>query len=391
MAIARPTFKGKYDGKDIWSYKGKVNYSIDDLDERIKLVHKVLNIQKEGEYEFSNDSFWKEVWDTGICKTDLNKTDFLWSETNIATTLESMGTYLLAMDNDEIKEQYKIYKKEEDFKAALAKEKRAIDRFGDNISLDKNNEFKILIPNGNYKLDPKPSISKKDLKKYPPLQDYQNYLDYLSKVIKSDEEKKKLIETLKTKGVTRYSNESKLWGFLVNAIGEVKKDMIKTKELLEQPIIWKQPLKDSGYKSYEELDMFDKSHVLELLRVHRSMEIVDFQDDLNCILFDLSKLISECKFTDTQREVLNMYSRGMTQEKIANELNVTQQAVNQHLNSVVNKIINKYEEYYTDWYYLNVSKGKYKKCSKCGEIKLTQQFSKNGDRLRSQCKQCQQK
>lgn len=391
MAIARPTFKGKYDGKDIWSYKGKVNYSIEDLDERIKLVHKVLNIQKEGEYEFSNDLFWKEVWDTGICKTDLNKTDFLWSETNIATTLESMGTYLLAMDNDETKEQYKIYKKEEDFKAALAKEKRAIDRFGDNISLDKNNEFKILIPNGNYKLDPKPSISKKDLKKYPPLQDYQNYLDYLSKVIKSDEEKKKLIETLKTKGVTRYSNESKLWGFLVNAIGEVKKDMIKTKELLEQPIIWKQPLKDSGYKSYEELDMFDKSHVLELLRVHRSMEIVDFQDDLNCILFDLSKLISECKFTDTQREVLNMYSRGMTQEKIANELNVTQQAVNQHLNSVVNKIINKYEEYYTDWYYLNVSKGKYKKCSKCGEIKLTQQFSKNGDRLRSQCKQCQQK
>lgn len=391
MAIARPTFKGKYDGKDIWSYKGKVNYSIEDLDERIKLVHKVLNIQKEGEYEFSNDLFWKEVWDTGICKTDLNKTDFLWSETNIATTLESMGTYLLAMDNDETKEQYKIYKKEEDFKAALAKEKRAIDRFGDNISLDKNNEFKILIPNGNYKLDPKPSISKKDLKKYAPLQDYQNYLDYLSKVIKSDEEKKKLIETLKTKGVTRYSNESKLWGFLVNAIGEVKKDMIKTKELLEQPIIWKQPLKDSGYKSYEELDMFDKSHVLELLRVHRSMEIVDFQDDLNCILFDLSKLISECKFTDTQREVLNMYSRGMTQEKIANELNVTQQAVNQHLNSVVNKIINKYEEYYTDWYYLNVSKGKYKKCSKCGEIKLTQQFSKNGDRLRSQCKQCQQK
>ena len=391
MAIARPTFKGKYDGKDIWSYKGKVNYSIDDLDERIKLVHKVLNIQKEGEYEVSNDSFWKEVWDTGICKTDLNKTDFLWSETNIATTLESMGTYLLAMDNDETKEQYKIYKKEEDFKAALAKEKRAIDRFGDNISLDKNNEFKILIPNGNYKLDPKPSINKKDLKKYPPLQDYQNYLDYLSKIIKSDEEKKKLIETLKTKGVTRYSNEYKLWGFLVNAIGEVKKDMIKTKELLEQPIVWKQPLKDSGYKSYEELDMFDKSHVLELLRVHRSMEIVDFQDDLNCILFDLSKLISECKFTDTQREVLNMYSRGMTQEKIANELNITQPVVKRHLNAIVNKIINKYEENYSDWYYLNICKGENKTCSKCGDIKLVQQFSKKGNRLQSQCKQCQQK
>lgn len=391
MAIARPTFKGTYEGKNIWDYKNKVNYKIEDLEKRKELLYDILNIEKVGKYEFTNDLFWKEVWNTGVCKAELNKTDFLWSETNIAATLESMGTYLLALDSEENKINYKIYKKEKDFKDALSKEKNAINKYGDNLSLDEKRDFKILIPNGNYKLDPKPTIKKSDLNRYPLLKDYQEYLNYLKTVMKDDDIKKELINTLKSKGIKRYDKESQLFGFLVNATGEVKNDMLKAKDLLEQPIVWKQPLKDSGYKSYEELDMFDANQVMELLRVHRDMDIVDFQDDLNCILFDLNKLINECEFTEQQSKVLNLFSRGMTQDAISKELNIKQQAVNLHLNAIINKIINKYEENYTDWYYLNLCRGEYKKCSLCGEVKLTSQFSKNGDRLRSQCKQCQRK
>ena len=43
---------------------------------------------------------------------------------------------------------------------------------------------------------------------------------------------------------------------------------------------------------------------------------------------------------------------------------------------------------YEEWYYLNIRKGTYKKCSKCGEVKLISQFSKNGNRLRGNCKDC---
>lgn len=391
MAIARPTFKGAYDGKNIWTYKNKINYKIEDLGKRKELLYKILNIEKVGDYEFTNDLFWKEVWNNGVCKAELNKTDFLWSETNVAATLESMGTYLLSLDSEENKINYKIYKKEKDFKDALLKEKNAINKYGDNLSLDEKRDFKILIPNGNYKLDPKPTIKKSDLTKYPLLKHYQDYLNYLKSVMKDDNLKKELIETLKNKGITRYNTESQLWGFLVNAIGEVKNDMLKAKELLEQPIVWKQPLKDSGYKSYEELDMFDECQLMELLRVHRDMDIVDFQDDLNCILFDLNKLINECEFTEQQSKVLNLFSRGMTQDAISKELNIKQQTVNSHLNAIINKLINKYEESYIEWYYLNICRGEYKRCSKCGEIKLVYQFSKKGDRLQSQCKQCQKK
>lgn len=54
------------------------------------------------------------------------------------------------------------------------------------------------------------------------------------------------------------------------------------------------------------------------------------------------------------------------------------------------------EDQFLDWYYLNVEKGKYKKCSRCGEIKLAHNkyFSKNKtskDSFYSICKECRNK
>ena len=51
------------------------------------------------------------------------------------------------------------------------------------------------------------------------------------------------------------------------------------------------------------------------------------------------------------------------------------------------------EDSYLDWYYLNEEKGKYKKCSRCGEVKLAHNkyFSKNKtskDGFYSICKAC---
>ena len=51
------------------------------------------------------------------------------------------------------------------------------------------------------------------------------------------------------------------------------------------------------------------------------------------------------------------------------------------------------EDQWLDWYYLEKEKGKYKRCSRCGQIKLAHNkyFSKNKtskDGLYSICKQC---
>lgn len=60
---------------------------------------------------------------------------------------------------------------------------------------------------------------------------------------------------------------------------------------------------------------------------------------------------------------------------------------------IPNLIASKAEDIYLDWYYLNIEKGKYKKCSRCGQIKLAHNkyFSKNKtskDKFYSICKEC---
>ena len=62
-------------------------------------------------------------------------------------------------------------------------------------------------------------------------------------------------------------------------------------------------------------------------------------------------------------------------------------------NKIPKLIASQAEDDYLDWYYLNIEKGKYKKCSRCGQIKLAHNkyFSKNKtskDGFYSICKAC---
>ena len=207
------------------------------------------------------------------------------------------------------------------------------------------------------------------------MKDYYDFYEYLK------EESKRLWNT---KGLDRKTVIKR--GKIKKMLPEIKKDMLEVKKQLQMPIIWKTPLKDSGEPDYDMLDMFDKNVVKELLKVHKQ---VDLQDDLSCILVDLENLINKVEFTDRQKEVLNMWRNGMCIDDIAKDLKVRQNTISKTLNRAVESIIRKYEEEYENWYYLNIRKGTYKKCNKCGEVKLVSQFDKNGKKgLKSMCKRC---
>lgn len=65
-------------------------------------------------------------------------------------------------------------------------------------------------------------------------------------------------------------------------------------------------------------------------------------------------------------------------------------------NKIPKLIASAAEDEYLNWYYLNIKKGKYKKCSRCGQIKLAHNkyFSKNRtskDNFYSICKCCRNK
>ena len=375
-------FYGKINGKSIGSFL-KFNYNLNTCEERIDFVNEVLEMYRVDGVEFYNEYF-DEVYDQdrkfGKIDIVIGKDKSQYTESNIASALEMIANYILAVDEKDKGINYKIYTSEELFNRAcreynvinsVAKANGGLDmNYGENIS----EAFPIFQLPKNFKKVKDLKVEKKDLEKYPPMKDYTDFYEYLK------EESKRLWNTkgLSKEDMVRRSKIKKI-------LPEIKKDIIEVKKQLQMPIIWKAPLKDNGSADYDELDMFDKNVVKVLLQVHKQ---VDLQDDLSCILVDLDNLINNIKFTERQYEVLELWRNGLTIENISKELHVIQSTVSITLDRAIDSIIKQYEKEYEEWYYLNIRKGTYKKCSKCGEVKLISQFSKNGNRLRGNCKDC---
>ena len=107
------------------------------------------------------------------------------------------------------------------------------------------------------------------------------------------------------------------------------------------------------------------------------------------MLYDLQKVLKEVELTDKQKEILDLWISGYSVDKIAEVLQKNKSVISRALDTMIDKIVSVYEDKIEDWYYLNICKGKYKKCSKCGEIKLISKFDKKGKQgYQSQCKKC---
>ena len=146
MAISNGKFTGTIEGKTIKDYSGKLDYSIENLEKRKEEVSKILNLDKIG----SKDAFWMEVWDMANCKVSLNKIDALWTESNIAQLLESIGTYLIVKDESDVKQEKKRFNR--------PKKETAIDADYSAI------EYDVVKNDKNYRLDPPETIKNSDFK-----------------------------------------------------------------------------------------------------------------------------------------------------------------------------------------------------------------------------------
>lgn len=431
-------FYGEIDNKKIEDYTRNINYNLENVEERIDFVKDKLGIkninnievpdkiwetifEQKGEiklntngkfyidddYEialnynefikwcdendyipeeflYENDylhkSSWREVGDTSNIKLHLNTSDALYSESNVAKALEILGSYILAKDNVENEEEkMKIYNSRELFLRAI-KEECTVNGLSSNST---SPEFAVFKMEKNYKKEIKDVVTADDIKKYPTVKDYTDAYNNILKEYKELGKKQFLT-----------SEENKRKYMLKKNLKSLKNDSIDSKIAFARPIKWKQSLKDNGCPNWDYLDLMDREHVKSLLQVSCSE---DLQDDLSCIRTDLENLIKRTKFTDRQMEVLNLWMMDLPVYSDKNKgikgiseiLNIKGQSVNTALNQAIDNIINAYEEQLEDWYYLNINKGKYKKCSKCGEIKLVQRFDKKGKQgYQSRCKKC---
>ena len=385
MAFNNGFFRGSIGNKTIQDFKNKLDYNIDDIDERKNKVMELLSISEVDGVQFSNEEFWNEVWDMGVCKAGINTDESLWSETNVCLTLESMANYLLAKHTKDKRENIKIYDSYELFKRAI-QEEEAIRKYGE---VEEDGVI-IFRQKKNYKLNPKAAVTSKDKKRFKEINDYDKYKDYLMALRDSKKLREELASKLNLNDNFKLKSSSDVYRFILKHLPLVSDDMLNVKLQRERAIKWKSPLKDSGNEiDWDYLDMFDKDHVKALLAIPKDMEVS------NEIYITRDMLIENADLTDTQKEILNLWRKDKTLQNIADRLGMSHSNVKKHLDKIVDKVINQFEkEYEENHYYLNVVKGKYKKCSCCGEVKLITRFANDSKGLygkKSKCKDCNNK
>jgi hypothetical protein len=382
-------FYGKIDNKGIYDYQiDKDKYKLETIEERIEYIKELLNLQYINGVELNGDLFWDEIFEQKNEKRSHinlspNANEDLATDSNICKLLESLGTYILQPDKEyRKKNKLKIYNNEEEFQKALKKEKSYVCRYGEQINED--DPMIILKPVQNIKLVPKRTINKEYINEHEELRCYQDLINHLNEI----QENKELQNNINKK-----LNQNKNEGWFKYKCDYMKSSLRSDMEYVQNSynplFIPKKLLKDNGAVTWDCLDTLDVTHVKPLLQLYREKEEYDFTSDIDCILYDLGQVLKKVKFTDKQKEVLNLWMKGDTVKNIAKELNRKLPSITGMLDTIVKNIVQAYEEELEDIYYLNICKGEYKRCNKCGKVKLVSKFNKNGSKgLLSICKKC---
>ena len=436
-------FNGAINGKRCKDYYKESKKYGSDVYEQIEIAKEILGVEEIDGVQFA-DEFWTKVFlqsdedeYCGGIKLILGKDDSLYSESNIALTLEKIASDILGKDTKKISgdKKIKVYHSKSLFDKA-SEEYEELKRIGEmststrgminkgmssDISFDdlkkgmivdiskdkleKIQEEPVLANLMNYKLE-------KDLKRIKdweleyinnmykdryPIIDlyYQEYLKMKSRYDKFIYNPKEMYEHIedvnerKKAKIRKLTNEEKrIRDLMRRQIGLLKDDFINIINAKVRPILFKAPLPDEGCPEWEMFDETDSEHVKAALRVNRGN---DMQDELSVIIRDLEITVSQCKWTDRQKRILELLKTDIPLLQIAEEVKLNSSDFNKEYNRICKRIVDKNYEKIEDWYYLNIRYGEYKKCNKCKEVKLTTKFNKNGKYYFSKCKECQKK
>ncbi|WP_101773500.1 RNA polymerase sigma factor [Peptostreptococcus faecalis] len=315
------------------------------------------------------DEFWIDLFEQTIdpiTKTDnssiklcLDQKDKIYSNTNVAIFLEKIASYLI--NCPEVKEEetltYKIYHSKEMFDKSIKDEKEVRKL---SMTTEDKLTMSIFKKERNFKKAKDVVIKPRDIRLCNQLRDYDYSLN-------------------KLKDLNRNSK-------VIRIMSEIKKDMLLVYDSFFRPIRFKSPLRDEGEPDWSKLDMMDKGTMKELIKLKRTDEI---HKDINCILLDVELLINRTNLKDKHREILTLYREGYSNKEIADKLDTSKQNIGKYIDRCVENLTDQYHSEYEDWYYLNISKGKYHRCKVCGEVKLDTKFYKHTTRKRKNtCKEC---
>ncbi len=316
----------------------------------------------------------KEIQNTKKIQDYINKNilDFKL-KTDIPTNDEVI--HFLKTKNENYKKSKEEEINEEDYKIKFNKKNYKSSFWGIKQPITITDLSNINDLNDYYKCEVNKFI---EIKTTYPIKEYQKNINKM----------RKELNKLRKKRKNKKKQES-----LEELLREYKNSQFNCKEALLGKINFKNSLIDSTVIDYDQFDFFDKEHVMTLLKC----KFTNITTDLGLLVYDLNCLLERIKLTNTEKEALIYYRESdLTQESIGKELNMARQSFWEIIDRICDKIIDKYEDDYEDWYYLNVVKGSYKKCSKCGKIKIANERHFSPDKTRKDgfypyCKKCRQK
>ena len=342
----------------------KLDYSLQTPEERNELVQRILNDQRD---EPLSNAY-----------------------------LEVLADYLiLCMEKQERRERSiltdnrmtTVNKRETSFEGLVSQFENGEDGIYNLMTEDKNQIFQ-----------PKVSITKKDLEEIEPLKQLREAIEYWEEKLKTTEGKDAF--TIK------------------RTLIELRKDQYVIKNAYRKPIVFTQAIKsknfiplegeitldEEGYCKSKGVVLTDPAVCSAVLCNYSKLKqdsYDNFESDTWYLIYDFENVcdkalekyplymrIVECKIDGMQNIDI--------QETLQMEFGIKHSL--EYISSLWRKkipalIASAAEDIYLDWYYMNVEKGQYKKCSRCGEVKLAHNkyFSKNKtskDGFYSICKNC---
>lgn len=315
--------------------------------------------------------------------------------------LEVLSNYLILCMEKQEKKQKKILT--DNRMATITKRETSFEGLVSQLENGEDGIYNLIKNDKTIIFRPKITITKKDLEEIPYLKQLREAIEDWEKQLKNAKGRKAYI--------------------IKKALIEMRKDQYIIKNAFRKPVVtlnknqggkYYPRLEDTTYRLTE--DNYPIPEGVSLLnpkicsiilcnymRLYQRTEGVLTSDAWH-LLFDFNKLAKKAlePYPMYQKIVeykISGYQNREIQEKIYNEFDILHSV--EYISSLWRKKIPKIiasaaEDEWLNWYYLNKEYGKYKKCSRCGEIKLAHNkyFSKNKtskDTFYSICKKCRNK
>ena len=263
--------------------------------------------------------------------------------------------------------------------------------------------YNMIANDKNIIFMPKVTITKEDIEEIPGLKDLRDAIDNVEKQFKAATGKRKfllkkqLIEMRQDQYVLKSAHQQPM--YMMNVTKSFSKLQLDGKVTITE---------DGQVKSTELVSLFDQKHVSALLCNYSKLKEDawgKFGSDSYYLMEDLDNLI--------ERTLKNKYplyydlliykidgKQNIEIQELLNEKHGIKHSV-EYISSLWRNKIPKLlteqaQEDYLIWYYTIQERGKWKKCSRCGEVKLAHNrfFSKNKtskDGFYSICKCCRNK